>query len=43
VFVMLGLPGETWWRFAIWLAIGLALYFSYGFSHSRLRRPAGTG
>jgi APA family basic amino acid/polyamine antiporter len=38
VFVMLGLPGETWWRFAIWLAIGLTLYFLYGFRHSRLRQ-----
>src|SRR5260221_512839 len=40
VFVMVGLPGETWWRFAIWLAIGLALYIFYGFRHSRLHAPA---
>src|SRR5437667_50354 len=39
VFVMVGLPGETWWRFAIWLAIGLALYVFYGFRHSRLHAP----
>src|SRR5437899_2342786 len=39
VFVMVGLPGETWWRFAIWLAIGLALYIFYGFRHSRLHAP----
>ena len=38
VYVMLGLPGETWVRFAIWLAIGLALYFSYGYAHSRIRQ-----
>src|SRR5882672_9725054 len=40
VFVMVGLPGETWWRFAIWLAIGLILYLFYGYRHSRLHRAA---
>jgi APA family basic amino acid/polyamine antiporter len=40
-YVMYGLPGETWVRFAIWLAIGLALYFSYGFAHSRIRQAPG--
>jgi basic amino acid/polyamine antiporter, APA family len=40
VYIMLGLPRSAWERFAVWLVIGLALYFSYGFSHSRLRRPA---
>jgi APA family basic amino acid/polyamine antiporter len=39
VLVMLGLPGETWIRFAVWLAIGFALYFAYGYRHSRLRAP----
>jgi APA family basic amino acid/polyamine antiporter len=37
VFIMYGLPGTAWERFGIWLAIGLALYFTYGFSHSKLR------
>ena len=39
VFVMVGLPGTAWVRFAIWLAIGLLLYFLYGYRHSRLRNP----
>ena len=40
VYIMLGLPRTAWERFAVWLVIGLALYFSYGFRHSRLRRAA---
>jgi APA family basic amino acid/polyamine antiporter len=37
VYVMLGLPRHAWERFGIWLALGLVIYFAYGFSHSRLR------
>jgi APA family basic amino acid/polyamine antiporter len=40
VFVMYGLPVQAWERFGWWLAIGLVLYFSYGYSHSRLRAKA---
>ena len=39
VFIMYGLPGTAWERFGIWLAIGLVLYFTYGFNHSKLRTP----
>ena len=28
--LMLGLPLATWIRLVVWLAIGLAIYFSYG-------------
>jgi APA family basic amino acid/polyamine antiporter len=37
VYLMLGLPWVTWVRFALWLLVGLAIYFSYGFKRSRLR------
>ena len=40
VFIMYGLPQAAWERFGIWLAIGLVLYFTYGFSHSKLRARA---
>ncbi|HEY6212075.1 MAG TPA: amino acid permease [Vicinamibacterales bacterium] len=38
LFVMKGLPTAAWERFGWWLGIGLVLYFTYGFRHSRLRR-----
>ncbi|MCX5238323.1 amino acid permease [Streptomyces prunicolor] len=36
LWLMLNLPAETWLRFAIWMAIGFAVYFFYGRTHSRL-------
>ena len=38
LFVMKGLPAQAWERFGWWLAIGLILYFAYGYGHSTLRR-----
>jgi APA family basic amino acid/polyamine antiporter len=38
VFVMVGLPASAWERFGWWLAIGLFLYFAYGYRHSVLRK-----
>lgn len=40
LFVMQGLPVSAWIAFAVWMAIGLALYFAYGYHHSVLRTGA---
>jgi APA family basic amino acid/polyamine antiporter len=31
------LPNATWWRLGIWSAIGISIYFLYGYRNSRLR------
>ena len=38
LYLMLGLPWITWIRFALWLAVGLVVYASYGFRRSGLAR-----
>ncbi len=40
LFLMFGLPLDTWLRFGGWLVIGLLIYFLYGIRHSRSRLPA---
>lgn len=34
LYLMYSLPVESWYRLAIWLAIGLGIYFFYGKKHS---------
>src|SRR5213082_1933350 len=36
-YLMMGLPWITWLRFALWLLVGLVIYFFYGYERSGLR------
>jgi APA family basic amino acid/polyamine antiporter len=38
LYLMYHLPWRTWERLLIWLAVGLVVYFSYSYRHSRLAR-----
>ena len=35
-YLMLNLATLTWVRFAVWLVLGVCVYFAYGYRHSRL-------
>lgn len=37
LYLMSELGVTNWMRFLVWLVVGLLLYFTYGFKHSRLR------
>ncbi|HRP08713.1 MAG TPA: amino acid permease, partial [Gemmatimonadales bacterium] len=37
LYTIWGLPSRTWVTFGVWMAVGLAFYFSYGYRHSVLR------
>jgi len=36
LYLMMGLPTAAWVRFAVWLVVGLGVYFLFGFRKSRL-------
>ena len=41
LYLMFQLPWITWVRFALWLALGMLIYFFYGIRKSRLARERG--
>jgi APA family basic amino acid/polyamine antiporter len=40
LWVMSGLPMDTWIRMIVWLAIGFVVYFAYGRKHSKVQQGA---
>jgi basic amino acid/polyamine antiporter, APA family len=36
--LMFSLPVENWYRLILWMILGFVIYFSYGYSHSELRK-----
>jgi APA family basic amino acid/polyamine antiporter len=42
VFLMTGLPGDTWKRLIYWMALGLLIYFVYGMRNSRIGKREAT-
>ena len=42
LYVMAGLPKDTWLRLIIWMEIGLLIYGGFGWRRSRLADPATT-
>lgn len=37
--LMYFLPGDTWIRLIVWMAIGIAIYFGYSRKHSKVNNP----
>ncbi|MGE5360854.1 MAG: APC family permease [Bacteroidales bacterium] len=42
LYVMYGLPTDTWLRLIFWLEVGLMIYGGFGWRHSRLADPRST-
>jgi APA family basic amino acid/polyamine antiporter len=42
LYLMYGLPFDTWLRLIVWMLIGLGIYFAYSAKHSKLNAVSGT-
>ena len=40
LYLMIGLPPDTWARLIVWMALGLVIYFVYGRKRSKLNTGA---
>lgn len=38
IFLMCGLPADTWARLIVWLVIGIIIYFAYSCRHSQIQK-----
>ena len=38
--MMASLPVDTWIRLLVWMAIGIAIYFTYSKNHSLVQKAA---
>lgn len=41
LYMMAQIPSKSWFGFFVWLAVGLVVYFGYGFSNSKLANKKG--